>query len=239
MSVTFDPNRPSPDQISALRSGRFATPEEKAAREAAKAEGKEPQDKIEISQEGRDAVSEAPPQGGETGWEEHMKKVDAWLSSMTKEEFMDLVREQLGEPQQLEVNWVATVDPDHMIYTKAYVDSFVSQCKEVRGVIEDYYSDAYQEALHDPDPLSFLSSKYLWSGSKHFDGNIPVNERRWIYDQVRRMLTGRRVCLADPYALAGTGLNQGDSIDRIAKQAAEDKIAELIRQAKAEAGIVE
>ena len=238
MSVTFDPSRPSPDQISALRSGRFATPEEKAAREAAKAQ--EPQDKIEISQDGRDAAAtEAPAGDGSTDWEEHMTKVDAWLSSMTKEEFMDLVREQLGDPEQLEVNWVATVDPDHMIYTKAYVDSFVSQCKEVRGVIEDYYSDAYQEALHDPDSLSFLSSKYLWSGSKHFDGSIPANERRWIYDQVRRMLTGRRVCLADPYALAGTGLNQGDSIDRIAKQAAEDKIEELIRQAKAEAGIVE
>lgn len=235
MSVTFDPG---PGQISPLRSGRFATPEEKAARDAAKAQ--EPQDKIEISQAGRDAAaSEAPAEDSSTAWEEQMEKVDAWLSSMTKEEFMDLVREQLGEPQQLEVNWVAAVDPDHMIYTKAYVDSFVSQCKEVQNVIEDYYSDAYQEALRDPEPLSFLSSKYLWSGSKHFDGSIPANERRWIYDQVRRMLTGQRVCLADPYALAGTGLNQGGSIDRIAKQAAEDKIEELIRQAKAEAGIVE
>ena len=31
MSVTFDPNRPSPDQISPLRTVRFATSEEKAA----------------------------------------------------------------------------------------------------------------------------------------------------------------------------------------------------------------
>ena len=110
MSVTFDPNCPSPDQISPLRTGRFATPEEKAAREAAKAGGKEPRDKIEISQEGRDAVSETPPQGGETGWEEQRKKIDAWLGSMTKDDFMGLMREQLSEPKQLEINWSAAVD---------------------------------------------------------------------------------------------------------------------------------
>ena len=239
MSVTFDPSRPSSNQISKLHTGRFATPEEKAVREAAKAQGS--QDKIEISQEGRDAVSDAPPQDGETGWEKQLEKIDAWLSSTTKEEFMDLVREQLGEPQQLEVNWAAAVDPDHTIYSKAYMDSLVSQCKEVQNVIEDYYSDAYQEALHNPmgDPLMFIAAKYKCSWSDYYDAGIPDNERQWMYDQVRRMLTGRRVSLADPYALAGTGLNQGNSIDKIAKKAATDKMQELIRQAKAEAVIVE
>lgn len=237
MSVTFDPNRPSPDQISPLRTGRFATSEEKAAQKAAKADGKEPRDKIEISQEGRDAVSETPPQGGETCWEEQMKKIDAWLGSMTKDDFMGLMREQLGEPNQLEINWSAAVDPDHTIYIKTYMNSLVSQCKEVQGIIEDYYSDAYQEAMRDPEPLSFLSSKYLWSGSKIFDSSIPANERRWTYDQVRRTITGQRVSLADPYALAGTGLNQGNSVDRIAEKAAEGKIEALIRQAKEAAGV--
>lgn len=72
MGITLNP---SPSQISKLYSGRFATPEEKAAREAAKAQ--EPEDKIEISQEGRNAILEAPPQDGETGWEEQMEKIDA------------------------------------------------------------------------------------------------------------------------------------------------------------------
>lgn len=169
------------------------------------------------------------------------ERVSAWAGSMTKDEFNDLVREQLGEPKQLELNWVAAVDPDHTIYIKAYMDSFVFQCKEVQNVIEDYYSDAYQEALNNPmgDPLMFIAAKYKCSWSDYYDASIPDNERQWMYDQVRRMLTGQRVSLADPYALAGTGLNQGNSIDKIAVKAATDKIEELIRQAKAEAGIVE
>lgn len=238
MGITFGPSRPSPGQISKLYTGRFAAPEEKPATDAAKAEGKESQDKVEISQAGRDAISSSP---GIIGFDEMAERVSAWAGSMTKDEFNGLVREQLGEPKQLEVNWVAAVDSDHTIYIKAYMDSFVSQCKEVQNAIEDYYSDAYQEALNNPmgGPLMFIAAKYKCSWSDYYDASIPDNERQWMYDQVRRMLTGQRVSLADPYALAGTGLNQGNSIDRIAEKAATDKIEELIRQAKAEAGIVE
>lgn len=239
MDITFDPKA---SQISKLYTGRFATPEEKEAMEAAKVETQEPQDKIEISQKGRDAVSAAPD---EIDFDEMAKKTNAWLSSMTQDEFMDLMREQLGEPEQLEINWVAVVDPDHMIWTKTYADSMLSQCKEVAGVIKDYYADAYQDAMNSPlgnsltQRLNYIAAKYLCSWSDYYDASIPDGERPWLYDQLSRMLTGRRVVLNDPYALAGTGLNQDGSIDKNARKAATDKIEELIRQAKAEAGIVE
>ena len=244
MGITFDPSRPSADQISKLYTGRFATPEEKEAMEAAKAEGNDVHDQVEISQEGQDAAASAPAADG-IDFDEMAKKTNAWLSSMTQDEFMDLMREQLGEPEQLEINWVAVVDPDHMIWTKTYADSMLSQCKEVAGVIKDYYADAYQDAMNSPlgnsltQRLNYIAAKYLCSWSDYYDASIPDGERPWLYDQLSRMLTGRRVVLNDPYALAGTGLNQDGSIDKNARKAATDKIEELIRQAKAEAGIVE
>ena len=60
------------------------------------------------------------------------ERVSAWAGSMTKDEFNDLVREQLGEPKQLELNWVAAVDPDHTIYIKAYMDLLSSSAKRCR-----------------------------------------------------------------------------------------------------------
>lgn len=233
MDITFNPKS---SQISKLYSGRFATPEEKEAMAVRK-----PEDKIEISQEGQDAVSAAP---GEIGFDEMAEKLTAQLSSMTKDEFMAMVREQLGEPKQLEINWNAQVDPDGSVWAKSYIDSLASQAQTVRDTIEGYYAGAYQEALHNPlgnslqNQLNFIAAKYQCSWSDFFDAGMSADQRQWTYTQLRAMITGTGVKLNDPYALAGTGLNSGN-MDEIARKAASSKIQELIRQAKETAGAVD
>ncbi|MDE6282301.1 MAG: hypothetical protein K2M15_11055 [Oscillospiraceae bacterium] len=234
MDITFNPKA---GQISPLRSARFATPEEKETKSAAQ----KPEDQLEISQQGREASAKSE---GEVGFDEMAEELEAYLSSMTKEDFMSMVREQLGEPKQLEINWNAQVDPDGSVWAKGYIDSLVSQVNTARNAIEDYYADAYQDALNSPlgsalpDQLNYIAAKYQCSWSDYFDGSMPADQRQWTYNQVKAMLTGSRVKLNDPFALAGRGLNV-KSMDEIARKAATDKIEELIRQAKADAGIVE
>ena len=231
MDITFNPK---PSQISKLYSGRFATPEEKKAMAA-----QEPEDKVEISHEGQDAVSAAP---SEIGFDEMAEKLTARLSSMTKDEFMAMVREQLGGPKQLEANWNAQVDPDGSVWAKSYIDSLASQAQTARDTIEGYYADAYQEALHNPlgnsltNQLNYIAAKYQCSWSDYFDASMPADQRQWTYTQLRAMITGTGVRLNDPYALAGTGLNSGN-MDEIARKAASDKIQALIQQAKEAAGV--
>lgn len=93
MSVAFNPRA---GQVSALKSYRYAKAEEKTT-----AMGGQAQDQLELSAEGRQTVE------------------SFGLNSMTTDDFMAQVREQLGR-QELEVNWNATVDPDGQIWCKAY-----------------------------------------------------------------------------------------------------------------------
>ena len=94
MDVKFNPQA---GQISPMRTARFAASEEKEAQAAGQS-----QDMMEISRDGQRAAAEAPDFGQR--WE----KLDAALRGMTKDEFMSMVREQLGD-QKLEVNWNAVV----------------------------------------------------------------------------------------------------------------------------------
>lgn len=230
MDITFNPKA---SQISKLYTARFAKTEEKEAVSA-----KEPEDQLEISQTGRDATSAA-----ESGidFDEMAEKLKAQICSLTKEDFFAMVREQLREPKQLEINWNAQVDPDGSVWAKSYIDSLTSQVNTARSTIEDYYSDAYQDAQNSPlgssltDRLNYIAAKYQCSWSDYFDTSMPAAQRQWTYSQVRAMLTGARVKLNDPYALAGSGLDV-KNMDEAARKAASDKIQELIRQAKEAAG---
>lgn len=65
---------------------------------------------------------------------------------------------------------------------------------------------------------------------------MPTDQRQWTYTQVKAMLTGSRVALNDPFALAASGLDS-KNMDEIARKAAADKINELIQQAKEAAGV--
>lgn len=234
MDITFNPKA---SQISKLYTARFADSNEKAGTPAAK----EPEDQLEISQAGQNAVSVAE---GEIGFDEMAEKLAAQISTMTKEEFLAMAREQLGEPKQLEINWNAQVDPDGSVWAKGYIDSLVSQVSTARSAIEDYYTDAYQDAMNSPlgssltDRLNYIAAKYQCSWSDYFDNSMPADERQWTYNQVRAMLTGNRVKLNDPYALAGSGLDV-KSMDNVARKAASDKIQELIRQTREAARAVD
>ena len=215
MDVTFTPQA---DRISPMRTARFAAPAEKETKSASQT-----QDKLEISRDGRQTIEKA--------------EVD--LSAMTKDEFISMVREQLGE-QKLEVNWNAAVDPDGQIWCKAYFDSYVSQAMEFKhtaeSAIRDYYAGAYQEALNShpslPQQLNFIAAKYLCSWSDRFDASIPADERQWTYTQVKAMLTGTGLRLNDPYALKDIHIPTSEETTKTARQAADDKISELILQAK-------
>ena len=213
MSVTLNPQA---GQISSLRSFQFAKTEKKDAQIT-----EQSQDQMEISREGRQAVA------------------DTGLNGMTAEDFMAQVREQLGE-QRLEVNWNAAVDPDGQIWCKSYFDAYVSQVTQFRdtaeSAIKDYYADAYQEALHSPlgtdlpSQLNFLAAKYQCSWTEYFDADMPAGQRQWTYTQVRAMLTGTGLRLNDPYALKDIHIPTSEETTRLAKQAADNKISELVQQ---------
>ena len=218
MNVTFNPRA---GQISALRSSQYIKSTEKAT----EADGQS-QDQLKLSSEGRQAVE------------------SFGLNSITTDDFMAKVREQLGE-QELEVNWNATVDPDGQIWCKAYFDSYASQVTQFRDTAEsaimDYYSGPYQEALNNPlgaslpQQLNFIAAKYQCSWSDYFDASMPAAERQWAYTQLRAMLTGTGLRLNDPYALKNIHSPTVEETTEIARKAADDKINELIRQAKEKA----
>ena len=222
MSITFNPHV---GQVSALRSSQRVRTEEKAAKTGGQA-----QDQLEISAEGRQAVE------------------SLGLNSMTLDDFVAKAREQLGQ-QELEVNWNATVDPDGQIWARAYCESYTSQLMELKetaeNAIRDYYSDAYQEVLDSspgaplPDLLNFVSAKYLCSWSDFFDGSMSANQRLWTHRQLCAMLTGTSFGLNDPYALKGIHIPTSEEINETARNAANDKISELVRQAKEASGIIE
>ena len=179
-------------------------------------------DRMDISQGGRQAA-------------------DLNLSGMTAETFMEQVHQQLGE-QKLEVNWNAAVDPDGQIWCKAYFDSYVSQATQFRdaaeSAIKSHYAGAYQEALNSPlgrdltGQLNFLAAKYQCSWSDYFDASIPAGERQWTYTQVRAMLTNTGLRLNDPYALKDIHVPTAEETSKTARQAADDKISQLVRQAQ-------
>ena len=213
MSVTFNPQA---GQVSAPRAFRHIKAEDKTAETSGQS-----QDQIEISAEGRQTTESFS------------------LNGATTDDYMTKVRERLGE-QKLEVNWNATVDPDGQIWCKAYFESYVSQAMESKrtaeSAIRDYYAGAYREALNSgpslPQQLNFIAAKYLCSWSDCFDAGIPADERQWTYTQVKAMLTGAGLRLNDPYALKDIYISNVEETTKIAKQAANDKISELVRQAK-------
>ncbi|MDE6203725.1 MAG: hypothetical protein K2G19_09655 [Lachnospiraceae bacterium] len=204
-------------RFSTMRTVHFATAEDKNTT-ATHAPGR---DQVTISQEGRDSL------------EVLADKVVNKLSAMTKEEFMDMLRQWQNENQpQLEVDPYRKVDPDGSIANKTYFESYLGQLKEQEDTIRRYYADAYKEAVSAPiNSLAFISGKYLCDWSDYFDSSIPKQERQWTHHQLWAMLTGTNVALNDPYALASSGGTKTvEEMDKIARQAVKDKLDALIKE---------
>lgn len=153
-------------------------------------------------------------------------------------EGLEAEMEEWRSQHQLEVNWDKVVDPDGKIYGAAYVQSILEQYQCAENAIREYYSKEHQANLAKPtitDGLNYLSLKYtkfgLDMGSPHYRSEMSEAEREMAFRQEKAMLLGGCVTLGDPYALASRGgtLNIED-VNRIAKQAARDKIDELIRE---------
>lgn len=88
-----------------------------------------------------------------------------------------------------------------------------------------------------PGQLNFIAAKYQCSWTDFFDAGMLADERQWTYIQVRAMLTGTGLRLNDPYALKDIHIPANEETAKIARQAADDKISQLIRQAREASGV--
>ena len=213
MNITLHPDS---RRISSIRTGHFAMAEEKEHTGPASASGR---DQVVISQEGREQL------------ELLADKTAAKLNTMTKEEFMEQLRQWRSENQaDLSVNPYHKVDPDGSVARKTYFESYLGQLKAREDAVREYYADAYEEAVTAPiNSLAFISGKYLSDWSDYYDPGIPDGERRWTHSQLWAMLTGANVALNDPYALAASGGSKTvEEMDQIARQAVKDKLDQLI-----------
>lgn len=214
MNVTLNTDN---RRISSMRAIHFTTTEDKntAANHTSN------RDQVIISQEGRESL------------EVLADKVENQLSTMTREDFMDMFKQWQNENQpKLEIDPYRKVDPDGSIARKTYFESYLGQLKDMEDTIKSYYADAYEEAVSAPiNSLTFISGKYLCDWSDYYDPNIPKQERQWTHHQLWSMLTDSNVALNDPYALASSGGTKTvDQMDKIAKQAVKDKLDSLIKE---------
>lgn len=158
-----------------------------------------------------------------------------------------LIKEAQELNDELEVNWNAVVDPDGKIYARTYVESLARQYENAKNTIEQYYASAHRDNLaqgSEAAAMNYLALKYTKFGrdigSPHYRSDMSEAERQMALRQERALLLGGRVTLGDPYALQSSGgmLNM-EQTEKIAKQAAQDAIEQLIREYKRAHGIDE
>ena len=157
------------------------------------------------------------------------------MSSMTKEDFMEQVKQLENKNQnKLKIDPYKKVDPDGSIARKTYFESYLGQLKDTEDTIKNYYTDAYNEATaSEIDSITFISGKYLCTWSDYFDPSMPAKERQWTHHQLWAMLTDSHIALNDPYALSSSGGPKTvEQMDKIAKQAVKEKLEELLKEMK-------
>ncbi len=214
MSITLNPDI---YRFSAMRSVRFAAEKDKN-KAAVPSAGR---DQVIISRQGRDYLEDLADITAEQ------------LGTMTKDDFMDMIRQWQSENQtKLETDPYWKADPDGSIANKTYFESYIGQLIENEDTIRRYYEEAYNEAVSAPvNSLTYITGKYLLKQSEYFDASIPRKEREWAYHQLWAMLTDSNVALNDPYALASSGgTKTSEEMDKIARQAVKDKLDALIKE---------
>lgn len=192
-------------------------------------------DQIFISSEGREAAQAAQPDSA----------ADELTRILDKEPGAVWAAIEAAPKQELKVNYVATVDPDHTIWVKAYGDALLAQYKEDEQTIRDYYAGEHAKNSSMPlmDALWYLNHKYLdtYSSFPEFRSDMSRDERLTAYQQERSLLiTGRIHTYNDPYALASTGGPKNFFVmDPKAREAADARIEALIREYKQAHGITD
>ena len=207
--------------MSTLHTAHFAKSEEKNDKTILQSNS----DQVTFSQKGQKAVYNQ--------LENLANKVAEKMSSMTKEDFMEQVKQLENKNQnKLKVDPYRKVDPDGSIARKTYFESYLGQLKDTEDTIKNYYTDAYNEAISSEiDSITFISGKYLCTWSNYFDPSMPAKERQWTHHQLRAMLTDSHIALNDPYALSSSGGPKTvEQMDKIAKQAVKEKLEELLKK---------
>lgn len=158
-----------------------------------------------------------------------------------------LIKEARALNDDLEVNWNAVVDPDGAIYARAYAESLVKQYESTKNAIEQYYAPAHKDNLaqgSEAAAMNYLALKYTNFGrdvgSPYYRSDMSEAERQMALRQERALLLGGRITLGDPYALQSSGgmLNM-EQTEKIAKQAAQEALDQLIREYKRTHGMDE
>ena len=128
------------------------------------------------------------------------------------------------------VNQNRDVDPDGSIALKTYMRAYAQPAAEARKTIEGYYAGAHAENSSYPflEGLEHIAQKYKRPDSAIFRSDLPKIQRDMYYRQERALLTGARVTLFDPYALASMGGTQtAQDSHEFAMKAVQEKLAEL------------
>lgn len=163
------------------------------------------QDKLTISPEARGAVQN---EGAEVIAEFRARQHD-----------MSLVIDQNRE-----------IDPDGSIALKTYMRAYAQPAIDARKTITEYYADAHKENSSYPfvQGLEHIAQKYKRPGSTIFRADLPKEQRDMYYRQERALLTGARVTLFDPYALASVGgIQNAQASHQLALKAVQEKMNEL------------
>lgn len=168
------------------------------------------------------------------------KQAEKLEKALANTDLSALIKEAQEFNDELEVNWNAVVDPDGTIYARTYVESLARQYENAKNTIEQYYASAHKDNLaqgSEAAAMNYLALKYTKFGrdvgSPYYRSDMSEAERQMALRQERALLLGGRVTLGDPYALQSNGgmLNM-EQTEKIAKQAAQDAIEQLIREYK-------
>lgn len=197
-------------------------------------------DSVEISQSGRFAAAFDID-------EDTANRIETAIQNADIPALLEEVKEKKGSlPVDEEWHYRKIVDPDGKIYSLTYVESLLRQYQCAENKIKEYYAEAHQDNLSKGSISAgrdYISLKYTELGlimeSPYYRADMSEAERKMAFHQETALLLGGSITLGDPYALASSGgtINIKDA-DRIAHQAARDRIDELINEYKRANGIV-
>ena len=136
------------------------------------------------------------------------------------------------QDMSLVINQNREIDPNGSIAIETYWRAYVQQAMDARETIKEHYAEAHAENSSYPfmEGLEHLAEKYKRPWSDIFRTDLTEDQRNMYYRQERALLTGARLTLLDPYALASVGgvLNVQTS-HQLAMRAVQEKLAELRR----------
>ncbi|NCE64429.1 DUF4885 domain-containing protein [Pseudoflavonifractor sp. 524-17] len=137
------------------------------------------------------------------------------------------------QDMRLVINQNRDVDPDGSIALKTYMRAYAQPAVNARKTIEGYYAEAHAENSSYPflEGLEHIAQKYKRPDSGIFRSDLTEAQRDMAYRQERALLTGARLTLFDPYALASIGgVQTAQTSHQGAMQAVIEKMNELRNQ---------